>query len=375
VGERRHHVLWVAKGLGPGGMERLLLTHARTGDHGRFDYVVAYLVERPHSLRQELESAGVPCVDVGHSRPADLRWVRRVMRLVDRLDIDVVHVHSPMVAALLRPALRARPDRPALVYTEHNSWADYGGTTRMANRLTYRLDDVHVAVSPAARDSAPPALRRSTEVVTHGIQLDDVRARRTERDRVRAELGVDDDQILIGVVANLREQKNYPLMLDAARLVVDACPQVRFVALGQGPLEAELRARRDELDLGDRFRFLGHVADAPRTMAAFDVFALSSDQEGLPVALMEACALGLPVVATAVGGLPQVVDETVGRLVPPGRVDALAGALLELAGDPALRCRLAAGAAARAGRFDARVSVQRLEEIYDEQVRDREARR
>ena len=182
----------------------------------------------------------------------------------------------------------------------------------MANRLTYGLDDATVAVSATARDSAPPRLRRQVETVIHGLELATVWQRRSERSAARQQLGVGPDEVLVGVVANLRVQKNYPLMLEAAAEVVRRVPSVRFVSLGQGPLEADLVSRRDRLGLGDRFRFLGHVPDAPAVMSAFDVFALSSDQEGLPVALMEALALGLPVVVTAVGGMPHVVDPSVG---------------------------------------------------------------
>jgi glycosyltransferase involved in cell wall biosynthesis len=345
-------------------MERLLLTHARLGDRDRFRYSIAYLVERPSSLRPEFEAAGVPCHDVGRGRPQDPRWVGRVVDLVRRDRIDVVHVHSPMVAAAVRPALRLLPRRPRLVYTEHNSWADYATATRVANHLTYRLDDVQVAVSSAARDSVPPPARRRVEPLVHGIELDRVRSLRPGRARARQELGVGADAVVVGVVANLREQKNYPLMLDAAVLVLRRLPDVRFVSLGHGPLAAELERRRDRLGLGDRFRFLGHVPDAPRLMAGFDLLALSSDVEGLPVALMEALALGLPVVATAVGGLPQVVDDRVGRLVPPGRPDLLADAVVELAADQSLREELGAGAVERAERFDARRAVARLEELY-----------
>jgi glycosyltransferase involved in cell wall biosynthesis len=356
--------MWVAKGLGPGGMERLLLTHARLGDRERFRYSIAYLVERPSSLRPEFEAAGVPCHDVGRGRPQDPRWVARVVDLVRRDRVDVVHVHSPLVAAAVRPSLRLVPRRPRLVYTEHNSWADYAAATRLANRLTYPLDDAQVAVSSAARDSVPPSARRRVEPLVHGIELDRVRSLRGGRSAARCELGVGADDVVVGVVANLREQKNYPLMMDAARLVLRRVPEARFVALGHGPLAAELERRRDRLGLGDRFRFLGHVPDAPRVMAGFDVFALSSDVEGLPVAVMEALALGLPVVGTAVGGLPQVVDDRVGRLVPPGRADLLADALVGLASDAGLRHELGAAASERADRFDARRAVARLEELY-----------
>lgn len=363
-------MLWVAKGLGPGGMERLLVAHAQLGDRAQFDYCAAYLIERPNSLRSTLEEEGVTCVELGASGVADPRWVGRLMSLVQREHVDVVHVHSPAVASIVRPLVRAMPHRPGLVYTEHNSWADYRWPTRLANRLTYPLDDAQVAVSDAARNSAPPRLRRRVEHLPHGIDIEVVRAKSVNRGEVRDELGLGADTVLVGVVANLRVQKNYPLMLQVARRVIDAAPNVRFVALGHGPLRADLEAQRDSLGLGEQFQFLGHVPDAPRMMSAFDILALSSDHEGMPVSVMEAFALRLPVVVTAVGGLPDAVDETVGRIVAPRRADLLAAAIVELATGPALRAELGRGAGERAERFDARRAVRRLEQIY-QQVSDR----
>ena len=129
--------------------------------------------------------------------------------------------------------------------------------------------------------------------------------------------------------------------MEAARIVVDRLPSVRFVAVGQGPLEDEVRAWHEASGLGDRFVLTGYRADARRVMSAFDLFTLSSEHEGLPVAVMEALALGLPVVATAVGGLPEaVVDGVEGRLVPPHQPDLLADAIIAVAEDPALRARM-----------------------------------
>ncbi|MCA1846726.1 MAG: glycosyltransferase, partial [Actinobacteria bacterium] len=125
-------VLWLAKGLGPGGMERLLVTHASAGDRNRFEYFAAYLVERPHSVVGDLERLGVRCTRFGDGRGLDPRWVLELRRFVRRHGIDLVHVHSPMVAALARPALHSMRHRPAVVYTEHNSWDCYTLPTRVA---------------------------------------------------------------------------------------------------------------------------------------------------------------------------------------------------------------------------------------------------
>jgi glycosyltransferase involved in cell wall biosynthesis len=362
---RKVRVLWVAKGLGPGGMEQLLLTHARLGDRDRIEYLAAYVVPRPNSIVDQLEAAGVRCFALGGSDPRDPRWVARLVALVRREHVDVVHVHSPYVAALVRPALRSLPRRPAVVYTEHNSADCYGRATRWSNLATYPLDDVRYAVSSAARDSTPARLRARTEVLVHGVDVASLAERRGARAEARTALGVHEGDLVVGIVANLRAAKAYPVLLQAATRVVAAEPRARFVSMGQGPLAEEMATLRDELGLAERFRFLGFTPDPTRLMAGLDVLVLSSDVEGAPVSVMEAKALGLPVVATRVGGLPDMVDDGVdGLLVPRRDPDALARALLRVLGDDGLRASMAAASAASAVRYDASVAIGREDARY-----------
>jgi glycosyltransferase involved in cell wall biosynthesis len=241
--------------------------------------------------------------------------------------------------------------------------------TRWLNAATSRLDDATIAVSGEVRDSLRgPAARRAV-VLTHGIPLDEVRRVRSERDAVRHELGVGEDEVLVGTVANYVEKKDYPNLLEAARLVADRCANARFCAVGQGPLAEDVQALREKLELSDVVLLPGYRPDAVRVMAASDVFVLASRFEGLPVALMEALGLGLPVVATAVGGVPEAIEDGVqGRLVPPGRPDLLADALEELVADPDRRAAMAAAAVARADDFDAARAVRRIEDVYREVV-------
>ena len=147
----------------------------------------------------------------------------------------------------------------------------------------------------------------------------------------------------------------------------DEVPTARFVTVGQGPLEAEIHAEHARLGLGDRFALLGYRADATRVMAAFDVFCLASHYEGLPVAMMEALVLGLPVVATDVGGIREIVSaDREALLVPPGRPDELAAALTRVLRDDALRSRLAAGAAATGAQLGVERAIRRTETLYAE---------
>jgi glycosyltransferase involved in cell wall biosynthesis len=254
-----------------------------------------------------------------------------------------------------------------MVTTEHNPWTTFKRPTRLANALTAPLDDATIAVSHETYASMSRRSRARAEILAHGIAVDRVRALVPEREAVRRELGIDARTVLVGTVANYHPKKDWPNLLRAARVLADRKVPVRFCAVGQGPLESEVQALHRQLALEGTVILPGYRPDAVRLMAGADVFVLASQWEGLPVALMEACALGLPVVATAVGGIPEVLtDGGDARLVPAGDPVALANAIEAVACDAPLRARLAAAAASRAEDFDVRRAVRRIEAVYDE---------
>ena len=370
AGSRPLRVLWLIKGLGPGGAERLLVEHATTGDRARCSYEAAYLLDWKQHLVPQLEAARVPTHCLGVRTERDPRWVYRLDRLLRRNRYDVVHAHSPLVAAVGRVVARALPKsrRPAFVYTEHNRWPSYKTLTRVANEATYGMNDHVFAVSADVRDSVKPKWRESVEVIVHGIDVPWVRSHLVQRELVRNELGVQPGEVLALTIANLRAAKNYPGLLDAARRVVDSGAPVRFVAAGQGPLEAEIRELHAQSGLGDRFTLLGYRDDATRLIAGADVFVLASDHEGLPVTVMEALTLGVPVVAPAVGGLREVVSPENGILVAPGDPQALADAIVRVT-DPTVRAALAEGAARTGLRFSSKDAVDRIDAVYTEVTR------
>lgn len=357
-------VLHVVKGLGPGGAERLLVSVAAVADHGAVRHEVAYLLGWKDHLVGDLADAGVPAHLLAGGRGlADLRWPARLRSLAQRF--DVVHVHSPAVAALARPVVRSLRSGPALVSTEHNLWGSHGLVTRIANAATAPLDQVRWAVSAEVARSVWAPWRGATEVLVHGVPLADLQRRRAERDQARRAHGWGEDDVVVAVVANLRANKDYPTLFEAASLALAEEPSLRFVSVGQGPLEHELRADLGRRGLGDRFALLGYHPDPPGVLAGADVFTLSSRHEGLPISLLEAMALGLPPVVTRVGGIPEVVTSDVdGLLVPAATPSALADALVELARSPARRQRLGAAAAARAADFDIARTARILEARY-----------
>jgi glycosyltransferase involved in cell wall biosynthesis len=362
-------VLWLSTGLGSGGAERLLVTSARRRDRERVAVRVAYLLPYKDTLVGELEEEDVPVASLGHRRVTDARWLRTLRRLLFEEPVDIVHAHNPVMAVGARIVARSLPRRvrPRVVVTDHNVWQGYMRVSRWADGLTSRLDDARLTVSEAVRASLPNHIQRRSQVVLQGIEVEHVQAQRAERAAVRSELGLDPDALVVGTVANLRVQKAYPDLLAAALEVVERLPDVRFVAVGQGPLEAEIRALHARLGLGDRLSLLGLRPDAVRIMAACDVFVLASHWEGLGVAVMEALALGLPVVATAVGGVPEVVEHGCeGLLVPPGRPSEMAAALLAVLTDHELRRTMAAAAARRGAALSIDEAVRRTEDVYHE---------
>ncbi len=364
-------MLLAIKTLGPGGAERLLVDLAATGNRRSFEYEVAYVLAAQDALVPEVRAGGTPVHSLGATHNLDFRWMPAFRRLLVAGEFDIVHFHLPYTAALGRLVVATLPrtQRPVTVYTEHSMWNKVAVLVKALNRSTVRRDRALVAVSQAAHDALPPALQSRARVVVHGVDLARSRAtagrREATRAKVRDELGVPAGEVLVVTVANLRSEKGYDVLLDAASLLAQRGVAVRIAAAGQGSQAGELAERHRHLGLGQQFTFLGHRDDALDLMVAADVFVLASHQEGLPVAMMEAASVGTAIVATAVGGVPQVITDGVnGLVVPPGDPQALAAALERVSSDPALRERLGRRAMADSSRYDIARAAAEIEGIY-----------
>lgn len=365
-------VLWLAKGLGRGGAERLLAQAIPHVDRSRFDVEVAYLLPWKDALVPEIEGYGtkVHCLRAGHA--FDPRWVGRLRGLVKDGDYGIVHTHAPYPALGARLAL-ARPG-PILVHTEHNVWQRYRRLTGWANARTIERNAAVIAVSEAVaesikarRDNAGQGAGPPVEVLVHGI--DPARSIAKSADssaRARVILGLDEGEAVVGTVGNFTPKKDHLMLIAAFASLARAKPGVRLVLVGTGPLERTLRDSVQRHGLTARVTFAGSRDDVLEVLPAFDVFALSSLHEGLPIALLEAMAAGLPCVATRVGGVHEVVtDGQGGLLVPPGDPAGFATALATLLDDADLRARMGGLSRARVADLDAAPAVSRLQEIYE----------
>jgi glycosyltransferase involved in cell wall biosynthesis len=294
----------------------------------------------------------------------------RLRRLAREQRYDIIHTHMPLSAAIARIALGRRP---RFVHTEHNVWERHRRSSRWANALTFRRNSAVLAVSSSVAQSIKPPLvafrKPPVEVLLHGINLNEIHLLSADRTQARAALGLDPSDVVIGTVGNFTRKKNQQMMLHATALLAERVPNVRLVLVGTGPLEDNLRHLAADLGIADRTIFTGSRDDVLELLPGFDVFCLSSQFEGLSIALVEAMATGIPCVATAVGGIPEVIEDGVsGLLVPAGATAALAHTLERVLLDESLKTRLGDEGGARAMVFDIGRAARRLQALYEEMM-------
>jgi glycosyltransferase involved in cell wall biosynthesis len=264
-----------------------------------------------------------------------------------------------------------------VIYTEHNLQERYHPLTRRANALTFGWNDCVLAVSEEVATSINRfGLGRKTRVATllNGIPVEQVRAEADNINGLREDFGISDNHLVVGTVAVFRRQKRLQDWLEVANQIIKKQKNITFLLVGHGPEESMLRSRIRELKIEDRVVLPGFRPDGRRAMALMDIFLMTSEHEGLPIALLEAMALGKPVVATAVGGIPEVVKNgEQGFLTPVEAVDELAGYTAKLLGDPQLRRRMGErGAATMEEKFHIKHRVKFIEELYLEVLAERE---
>ncbi len=349
------HLLYLIPSFGTGGTERLIVDLLEHLDPNRF-WVSACaqqgglmgdaFVQGRHSLTvlaDSVDRRGSGIVGKAHSLT---RRVACLRALVERDRIDIVHTHhlGPLLHAYLA-GLGAR--RWRWVHTEHVRPEVDDGYARWLLWVARRMfpsADVVTGVSDAVgayfheETRVPP---ERVKVILNGVDVDRL-AGKYDAESKRRELGIPPEAWVIGLVANLRPQKNHALLLRAFAGLCPQVPQARLILVGEGGLRSALAGLADELGVRDRVHFLGARLDIAELFAALDVYCLPSHYEGMPLTLLEAMAAGKPVVATRVLGIRELIsDGETGLLVPPGDPDALAAALIRIRMEPGLGQRLA----------------------------------
>ena len=324
-------IIHVLSSLGVGGQERVALDLA-IGQRARGHRVgVISLAPPPDgAMVDEFREHGIAIDRVAKRDGLDASLVPRLVRALRRYRADVVHTHNPLPLIYGAPA--ARLAGAAAIHTKHGVNPGSRGH-RLLRRAAARLTHAFVAVSDTTMAQAKAqhdvALAK-LHTIANGIRLERYRPDRDTRAAVRAELGLDDAWV-VGTVGRLDPYKNQALLVRAIAPLLSE--RVRLVIVGDGPSRAEVEAAVAGLAEPRWVVMTGARKDVPRLMPAFDVFALSSRSEGLPLVVPEAMAAGLPIVTTAVGGLPTVIDEGATGLLVPVDEASLGAALATLAAD------------------------------------------
>lgn len=359
-------VLEILATLKRAGAEKMAVSLACRLDPVRFETGLVSLYDAFHEgLEPELEKAGVPVWHLGKRPGLDIRMVPRLRRVMREFQPDVIHTHSYVLRYSLPAGLALR--KSAMVHTVHNLAAkETDFTGRLLHRLAFGRRVFAVAVGEEVRRSyrewygAEPGA-----TIRNGIDTA-LFCRPSARQRWRAGHGFQDGDFLVVSVGRLDPQKNPLGMIEAFAQAFGGDRRGQLLLLGDGSLREAGKRRAAELGVGARVHFLGVQAEVADVLAASDVFALSSGWEGTPLAVMEAMAAGLPVVATAVGGVPELVsDGETGLLAPSGDMRAFAEALSRLAGDPGMRAAMAGAARICAVKFSVETMVAEYASLFE----------
>jgi glycosyltransferase involved in cell wall biosynthesis len=359
-------IVHVLSSFGIGGQERIALDLAIGQQQAGHQVAAMSLAPLPDGpLEAEFKAAGITTLRVEkRGTGIDLSLTARIRQALKTHRVDIVHTHNPMPLIYAAPA--ARLIGAVAIHTKHGINPASRGN-RVLRRLASEAVHAFVAVSDITTEQAlaqHDCRASKLHTIANGIRLERYFPDPKARAEIRAELGLGDAWV-VGTVGRLVDVKNQAMLIRAMAPLLSA--DVRLVIVGDGPLRSELDAEVLRLTEPRWCVLTGRRMDVPRLMTAFDVFALSSTTEGLPLVVPEAMSAGLPVVATDVGGLPTVIDEDVtGKLVAVSEI-AMRNALSEMINDKA-RSR-AMGVAARKtahSRFSAERMVAEYQKLYDE---------
>jgi glycosyltransferase involved in cell wall biosynthesis len=329
-------VAHVLSSLHIGGGERVALELAGGQAEARHSVLVVSLAQPPEGpLGDAFRRRGVAVHGVPKRPGFDVTLPLRLAALFRRARVTVVHTHNRL--PLIYGAAAGKLARAAVVHTRHGP----GRGTRREQWLRSgagRFLDAYVAVSPELRDLAETLKDCSPgklAVIENGIDLVRFAGQTGDRQAARAALGIPETAWVVGSVGRLAPEKEYPLLVRAVAPLLG--PEARLLIVGDGVEAAAIRAQAAACQVQPFVTLPGARDDVPRLLGALNAFALSSRMEGLPLCALEAMAAGLPVVATAVGGLPGLIkDGVTGFLVPAGDEQAMRARLSALRADPEL---------------------------------------
>ena len=370
-------VMHIGGSLRYGGAEKSLVGLVNNLDKKCFNVAVCYLFGYG-PLEEELDTNGVEVIKLHLTKANLLLSLYHLFRIMRIYQPDIVHTHlfSPGVLGRVVAKLAGVP---VIIAHECGLTLWKKKWHIMYERWAIRFTDLRIAVSEAVRQNRITREKTASEkivTIPNGVDTACFASSRWEKGNSRAELGLSRDSFCIGTVARLTKAKGLKYLLLAMKRVNESIPDVTLLIVGDGPLREELEEYSRELGIDDAVIFTGYRNDVPRMLAAMDVFVLASVWEGMPVSLLEAMAMQKPVVATRVGGIPEVIQDRVdGILIPPTDANELAKAIINIFKDREFSDNLALNARKRiVEHFSIESKAKRIGSLYQELIAEKTQR-
>lgn len=326
-------------------------------------------------MESSLDTAGIRTVFLDKKVGFDVRMFSRFDRIVREVKPHVVHTHRYVLRYCLPSLLRRSV--PVLVHTVHNpATREVDLPGRILHRYAFKKGVVPVSIAPAVSQSMEETYQlKNIPLIPNGIPVEKYANPMTGRTKWRLNAGFTDSDTLFVCVGRLQEQKNPELLFDAFEEAFSNTEDCHLLMVGDGPMREQLVSKVAGLSTRDRVHFLGVRYDIPDILSASDSFALSSHWEGHPLALLEALAAGLPVVSTAVGGVPEIVSHgETGLLVEAGNQEAFVDALTTMYSKPETRKAFSLSASRNASaEFDVGVMASRYQNLYQRLLKNGDA--
>lgn len=356
-------VLHIIPNFGSGGAERLVVNLMEAIDKEQFEVAAVSLYpESGTILEREMRKKGHKVYYLNKHRGPDLRMVPKLYHLFKVFRPDVVHTHCYLLRYTLLPTLFCKiPGRVHTVHSIAQKEVDWIG--KLVHQTAFRMGGVvPVSISQEVANTVRAlygtAIR--TPVIYNGIPTGrfDFGAERDGAEEKR--------DIVLLHIGRFAPEKNHLMLLEAFSLAVKECSTMQLWLVGEGLMQSAVKRYVKEKGLEEKVLFLGIQDDVPELLAECDIFVLSSNWEGMPLTVLETMASGKPLIATAVGGVPELVEDGVtGILVPPCDSEALAQEILHFARDPVLRQRMGQEAHKRANKnFDISQTARKYEVLY-----------
>lgn len=354
------NILHVTLSLDIGGLEVLLVELLQKIDKDKYNLSVCAL-QKEGQLKAELERQGIPVYTIPKKEGIDYFLPFKLKALIKQIKTDIVHTHNSTPWIYSAAAVSLLNSKTRLIHTKHSNLDEDKTRLQNAERFASKITEYIIADSRSVMDfmvQKQNIPQNKIRLIYNGIDVDKYKVPvHQKQDNIKR----------IGIVARLVPVKDHKSLLEGFTLLRQRMPDVELVIIGDGPLKEELTAQAARMQIDSRVKFLGSRRDIPELLSQLDIFVLCSTDEGMPISLLEAMSAGLPVVATRVGGIKEIVAENkTGLLIPPQNPRALADAIHEILTDaPLARLMSQEAVVAVAERFSIKKMVQGYVSLYD----------